>query len=209
LRPARGAAALLVLVLLLSVAAKGSFADDKNCPMSGAEYVPQHQAIADGYDRDKNLINKTLFFVLRIERVNRRVSSRGVFLNFDAYDKSGKRLSTMRFGDTWSNGLSRQSFSTYWGQYHEYKDAGWKELKSAAAFYPIGVNKGYSQSTIEDAPYLLIFPGTLQELTYLSFNRPQNWDDYIRFYTKDRVYPDFRGYDFWVRRKCGDNEDKR
>ncbi len=198
----------LIAAGLLFCASRSAFAGEDKCPLNDAEYIPQHQVIADSYDKNVNLINKTLSFILRVERGNRGVASRGVFLNFDAYNKAGQRVSTMRFGDAWSNGMSRQSFSTYWGQYHEPGDMGWKELKHPASFYPVGVNKDYSQASLEDAPYLLIFPGTLWELTYNSFNNPRDWDDYIRFYTKDKIYPDFREYDFWVRKKCGRDEDK-
>lgn len=169
----------------------------KACGRWGAEYVPQNQTISDSYDRDRGPVNRTLSFVLRFEKGDMDGAQRSVFLIFDAYDQKGQKVSTMRFGDSWSNGRSQFSFSTQMGTYGDY------EIKSPVSFSPIGVNQDLSMAFIYNAPALIIFPDTHQELTRNSYKNPADWDKYIRFYTKDRVYPDFRGHDFWVRKKCG------
>lgn len=207
---------LLYVMILFFVAFNSSSSsasqtnDAASCLPFGAEYVPQDQIISDTYDENRNDINETLSFVLRIEKGDMCCKStlRNIFLNFDAYNKEGVRVSTMRLGDVWSNGVSRQGFSSHYGQYCDFgKDGGdnaCEEKESAIGFDPIGITKDLRPASVKQAPYLLIFPGTYRELRYSSLQRPEEWDQYIKFYTEDRVYPDFRGYDFWVRKKCGD-----
>src|SRR5688500_7349099 len=110
---------LITMVLTLLVFANPSFAGDKKCSPFGAEYVPQNQIIAESFGKGVNVVNRTLLFVLRIEKGDMccHTTLRNIFLNFDAYNKAGERVSTMRFGDAWSNGVSQQSFSTYQGMY--------------------------------------------------------------------------------------------
>ncbi len=169
---------------------------DQGCPLFGAEYVPHSSYVP--YD--------DLDFVLRIVGPEPKGPStiRTMFLLFEAYDKSGQKVSSMRFGDAWSNGDSRQSFSTFYGQYNNpYDQQAWQDFRGAS-FYPIGVNDDLSQANILVTPFMLIFPGTHWALRYNSKQHPENWDQYIKFFTESRIYPDFGGYDFWVRRKCGE-----
>lgn len=203
--PAITAAGCVILLwLIVTICTWPTSANAKgNCLMYGAEYIPQKST----YELNEAVLNKSLSFVLRIEKGDIGSSIRSTFLNFDAYDKSGKKVSTMRFGDSWSNGVARQGFSTYFGMYCTFgkdSESDCRDMKSSAAFYPIGVNADLSSANINSAPDLLIFPGTYWQLRYGSFQVPEHWDQYIRFYTEDRIYPDFRGYDFWVRKKCGD-----
>lgn len=164
------------------------------CPLFGSEYVP-HPSY-----KPRDGLN----FVLRISPAYPGGAIRNIYLNFDAY-KGNQKVSTMRFSDAWSNGDSRQNFSTYWGQYADLDDekGEWKDFKPSAGFYPIGINEDGSPAGIDSVPQTLIFPESHWELRYRSFQSPEDWDNYIRFYTKERVYPDFRGLDFWVRKKCG------
>ncbi len=203
---------LLLLAFLLavfgSVSVHASEKSETDCPLFGAKYVPQNPVASDTYDDNRDHINRTLSFVLRIEKGDMccRSTLRNIFLNFDAY-KDGQRVSTMRFGDAWSNGVSQQSFSTYFGMYCNFgkdTESNCEEMKPSAGFVPIGVNENLMPAAIQQVPYLLIFPETYWELRYKSLQVPEHWDKYIKFYSGDRVYPDFRGYDFWVRQKCGD-----
>jgi hypothetical protein len=168
-----------------------------NCPIVGAEYIPH----------PSEKIRENLNFVLRIEKASPGGAIRNLYLNFDAYNEAGEKVSTMRFSDALSNGDTRQSFSTYWGQFCDFDEKKpCANFGPYAHFNPIGVNEDLSQSAIDNstrAPPLLIFPGSHWELKYNSFQSPEHWDKYIRFYTKDRIYPDFRGVDFWIRKKCG------
>ena len=193
--------ALMVLVALFSIMSPAIAQTEQQdtCILFGSEYVP-HPLY-----KPRNGLN----FILHITQARPGGMIRNIYLNFDAYT-DGKKVSTMRFSDAWSNGDSRQSFSTYWGQYANLDDekGEWKEFKPYADFYPIGVNEDGSPATIGDAPQTLIFPGSHWELRYNSFQSPEDWDKYIRFYTSERIYPDFRGIDFWVRKKCGTAADR-
>lgn len=194
------------LMLALACLSSPVLAENHPCALFGAEYVPQNESIAASFDKNENVVNRTLSFVLRIEKGDMGHHTRSTFLNFDAYNKAGEHVSTMRLVDTHSNGFSRQSFSTYWGMYCTFgKDdqSDCQDMKMSPVFYPIGVNKDLSLAGLREAPPLLIFPETFHELTYKSYQAPQDWEKYIRFYTDEKIYPDFRGYDFWVRRKCG------
>lgn len=177
--------------------------------MNGAEYVPQNLDIQKSYDAATNLVNRTLSFVLRLEKGDMEGPTRSIFLNFEAYNTKGEKVSSMRLGDTRSNGISRHIFSAYYGTFCSFaiaKGDDCPELKHDAHLYPIGVNNDLSPSPLGRAPALLIFPDTYGELTQNSFQHPEDWDKYIHFDTPQRVYPDFRGYDFWVRRACGEGK---
>lgn len=191
---------LLILGVLVAmlVFSNVSLAESKTCPLFGSEYVPQKP--------DKNA---ELSFVLRIEKGDMccKGTLRNIFMNFDAYNKDREKVSTMRFGDAWSNGVSRQSFSTYYGMYCAFgkdSESKCKDMEPSAGFSVIGVNKDLSMADISDAPDLLILPDTYVTLTGGSYQNPEDWDLYIKFYTDEKVYPDFRGHDFWVRKKCGE-----
>ncbi|OIN86170.1 MAG: hypothetical protein AUJ12_06770 [Alphaproteobacteria bacterium CG1_02_46_17] len=178
------------------------------CTLYGSEYVPQGQEKErqETYDKNVNDINRTLSFILRVEKGDGGHAHRSTFLYFDAYDEGGNKVSSMRFGDTHSNGLWIQRFSTVFGVYCNFdKDAknDCPVIKPTAGFTPIGVNKDLSQASLETAPYMLIFPETYTTLRYGSYQSPDDWEKYIKFYTKERIYPDFRGYDFWIRKNCG------
>lgn len=192
----------MIFLILFALSAYPAYA--QKCDLSGSEYVPQNQILEESFDPNRNVINRTLSFVMRAEEGNGNVE-RSVFLLFDAY-KGQKKVSTMRLGNAWSNGVSRQSVSTYYGMYCNFnKDKGknCEDMKPAAGFYPIGVREDLTGSAFNNAPELIIFPGSFWELRYKSYEHPEHWDKYIKFYTDDRIYPDWRGYDFWVRTKCG------
>lgn len=194
----------LALLLFAPLSAKASEA----CPLFGSEYVPQAQEkqLQKTYDKNINAINRTLSFILRVEKGDGGQADRSTFLYFDAYDLKGTKVSSMRFGDTHSNGSWTQSFSTYSGMYCNFgkdTESDCPEMKQSAGFIPIGINQDFSKASLNTAPYMLIFPETYVQLRYSSYQAPEHWDKYIKFYTKDRIYPDFRGYDFWIRKKCG------
>jgi magnesium chelatase family protein len=195
---------LLTLLSFIPINAKAS----EVCPLYGAEYVPQEQEKQreKTYDRNVNVINRTLSFILRVEKGDGGQADRSTFLYFDAYDLYGDKVSSMRLGDTHSNGSWTQHFSTDMGMYCTFgkdTESDCQEMKPSAGFIPIGVNQDFSKASLSSVPYMLIFPQTSVELRYGSYQAPEHWDKYIKFYTKDRVYPDFRGYDFWIRKKCG------
>lgn len=195
---------LFILLFFMPISAKAS----DNCPLFGAEYVPQDQEkrLQNAYDKNVNAINRTLTFVLRIEKGDGGQADRSIFLYFDAYDLRGNKVSSMRLGDTHSNGSWTQGFSTYSGMYCKFgkdTESHCQDMRPSAGFIPIGVNKDLSKASLSAVPYMLIFPETYVELRDNSYKAPEHWDKYIKFYTKDRIYPDFRGYDFWIRKKCG------
>lgn len=175
------------------------------CNVYGAEYVPQKQINDKKYPKNKSDDrDPALSFVLRIEKGDGGQAFRSTFLYFDAFDSKGIKVSSMRLGDTHSNGSWTQGFSGETGQYYDPKDEStWKDFESAPGFIPLGVNEDFSQASLESAPYMLIFPQTYVTLRYDSYQVPENWDYYIKFYTEERIFPDFRGYDFWIRKKCG------
>ncbi len=195
---------IIILVLFYNFSARA----DKGCPFHGAEYVPQNQKIKDTYDPNLHLINRTLSFVLNVTKGDGG-AGRNTFLNFDAYNKAGKKVSRMRFGNVSSMGRGRTAYTAFYGMYCTFgkdSETDCKNLADAPIFYPVQVNKDFSQRNDLTAPYLIVLQDTYGQLTYTSYNHPKDWDKYIKFYTPERVYPDFRDYDFWVRTKCGEVE---
>lgn len=189
--------------IFLMVSPVTAWALEDQCAFHGAEYVPQGQAIAESYDPVINLVNRTLSFVMRMEAPDPdcHASELCRFFYIDAYNKAGHKVSTMRLGENWSLGVSRQYFSNYYGQFGD-PDTEWSEKIAQFSFNPIGVNKELRPASIQSVPQLIILENTFQKIK-TSIQDPEGWDRYIKFYTEDRVYPDFRGYDFWERRACG------
>lgn len=203
-----------VLSIIPSVQAQ----QDAECHLIGAEYVPQNQMVKS-YDKEKHNVNRSLSFVMHFENGDMDGSLRTLFLNVDAYNQDGVKVSRMRLGNAWSNGVSRESFSAAYGVYCDLvpEDPGdirpkrirdldrmeCPSLERGPGFYLIGVNEDLSKAALRDAPALLIMPETYHVLRDTSYQIEKDWDKYIRFYTDERIYPDFRGYDFWVRQKCG------
>ena len=75
---------LFSLLFFMPISAKAS----DNCPLFGAEYVPQDQEkrLQNTYDKNVNAINRALTFILRIEKGDGGQADRSIFLYFDAYD---------------------------------------------------------------------------------------------------------------------------
>ena len=192
----------ILFFVLLIFPVSGAWAQEGQCTFRDAQYVPQGQTIADSYDPAVNLVNKTLSFVMRIDMPDTdcHAPERCRFIYIDAYDKAGQKVSTMRLGNNWSLGVSREYFSNYYGQFGD-ADEEWSEKMVHFSFNPISLNRNLRPAAIMSVPDLIILSNTFQELKG-AIQDTENWDRYIEFYTQDRTYPDFRGYDFWERKAC-------
>ena len=200
---------LISLVLTMLFVPLTSYADDVSCSLFGAEYVPQNQKIEKSFDKNHSLTNKTLRFVLRPEKGDMTGPDRSIFLYFDAYGPSGEKVSSMRLGNSSSNGIPITGFGSASGMFCTFgknNETDCEELSRSFGFIPSYVNDDFSEGFLSsrvNAPKLIILQDTYHQLTYNSYNQEEDWDKYIKFYTEDRVYPDFRFYDFWIRTKCG------
>lgn len=183
------------------------------CGPWGAEYQPvqsptTHMSKNERYDPAIHVANFELDFVLRIEKGDcENCSARSAFLYFDAYDRNGTKVSSMRLSNASSNGVSIESFSTEMGEFCNMMandvEGDCLGVKPSIGFQVIGVGSDLSPKSIRTAADLLIFQNTYHELKRVAGTDQKEWEKYIRFYTDEKVFPDFSFRDFWVRKKCG------
>ena len=82
---------IVVILVILALASPAFAAVEDKCAMNGAEYVPQNLDIQKSYDAATNLVNRTLSFVLRLEKGDMEGPTRSIFLNFEAYNTKGEK----------------------------------------------------------------------------------------------------------------------
>ncbi len=133
-------------------------------------------------------------------------SFRSIFFYINAFDNlSGKNVSTLRLSDTCSDGVVRCSLNTHAGQFN--LNAQMKDFKSGLSFEPIALNNDFFTVNYygPEAPHLFILTNTASQFYY---NRNKSvfkdeMNEFINFYTDEKVIPDFGGFDAWVLSTCG------
>jgi hypothetical protein len=187
---------------------KASVTEDLSCSIYDAAYKPHPSYFPQVPILEKP---KSLDFVLTIRRPSegeRGGSHRSIFFYIDAFDRqTGAKISTLRLGDTCSNGIVRCDINTHEGQFRP--NDSMKELESGIAFEPIALTKDLArvEYSSTEAPYIFIFPDTLQ--TIYNFVNKSSYehtvDEFVRFYTDTKEFPDFSGYDVWILNSCATN----
>lgn len=180
----------LFLACLLSVVPAMA---EETCDFFNAVYEPAS---------DQKPENNDLKFKLRFEKGDEGKASRSRFILVEAYNQENVKVSSIRFGNTWSNGASREGFSTAFGMYCNYgkdDETDCADMKGYAGFTLAYENKDGSDKPIEGAPDII---GTAKVDLSRSKGHPEYWDEYIKFFTVERVYPDFEGIWEWELSEC-------
>lgn len=213
------------LTVLLSIAAitffhfataRAALHDASSCSIYDAIYKPHTSIFPKVPILEKP---KPLSFTLSVRKPldnEKGGSHRTIFFYVDAFDlKTGVKVSTLRMSDTCSNGFVHCALSTYEGQLRPNEEM--KELKYGMGFDPVALRKDYSRMEYygPDAPYAFILPDTLRTI-YGYQNKVSSEtngdeskavaisEDFVRYYTPEKVFPDFSGYDVWVLSSCDD-----
>ncbi len=191
-------------------------ADDKasSCSIYDAVYKPHPSHYPDVPVLENS---KSLTFTLTAQKPlngEKGGSHRTIFFYIDAFDLSGKKVSTLRMADTCSNGVVECAISTNEGQFQSSEKM--KELEYGLGFKPIALRRDFSRMEYygPEAPYAFILSGTLKDI-YLLLNKTPLYPpteenlvyteivpQFVRFYTSDKVFPDFSGHDVWVLDSC-------
>ena len=168
----------------------------EDCPLYDAVYKPHFASPSKGKLDFKLTIVKP-------EEGEGGGSRRRHFFTFTAFDKkTSQKVSMMRLGDASSNGTATVGLSAHMGQFSTLKSP--KEFKSTVNFEVVALDKNlykiYYANKI--APYLYIFPNTGPEIYHDKNNSAEAVSNYIRFYTPEKIYPDFGGADVWIFDSC-------
>jgi len=178
---------------------------DKLCSIFDAEYKPHK--VAAGRENPKS---RDLDFRLTIrppDPEEKGGSHRTRFFYFDAFEReTGRKVSTLRLADVCSNGIVRCGLDAEEGQFNPTKNM--KELKAGIGFEPIALTRDFTEISYAgpQAPYVFIFPDT--EAKFYYYDRPfdsrfqSTVDEFVKFHTKERIFPDFGGYDVWILTSC-------
>jgi hypothetical protein len=134
-------------------------------------------------------------------------ASFGPYFTFTAYDKkTGKKVSSLRMARNCSNGTVVCGLDAEAGQFAEEKN--YQTFESSPSFREIALSKNFEimDDVDKEAAYSLILPYTEYQFKKNIIPHPQNWDRYIKFYTPEKIIPNFTGFDVWILSNCDVNE---
>ncbi|MBL4576291.1 MAG: hypothetical protein JKY51_09390 [Opitutaceae bacterium] len=197
---------ILIFLGWVTLTSYGVQANTKTCSIYDAIYKPH-----PSYKSPNNIPHKkadNIAFVMEVKRPKEGEKGgafRSIFFHITALDKTtGKKVSTMRLADTCSNGVVRCSLNTHAGQFK--LNALMEDLKSGFSFEPIALKKDFSPTRYnsKEAPYTFIFPNTASQFYYErnNVNLENDMNEFVRFYTDEKIFPDFGGYDIWIMNSC-------
>lgn len=201
----------------IAVAADGGAS---SCSIYDAVYKPHPSHYPDVPVLGKQ---KALTFTLTAEKPlnsEKGGSHRTIFFYIDAFDLNGKKISTLRMADTCSNGVVECTISTSEGQFSPNEKM--KELEYGLGFEPVALRRDFSRMEYygPEAPFAFILSDTLKDIYQLLNKTPlypptkenqvytETVSQFVRFYTSDKVFPDFSGHDVWVLDSCDKNASK-
>lgn len=197
----------LITVVCFMSSSFGAEANPVSCPISSAEYKPHPSYFAPGALPNRNV---ALDFIMTVHEPladEKGGSHRTKFFHIDAFDNStGEKVSTLRMADACSNGIVRCWISTSEGQFHSNDEL--KELKSGMSFEIIALDQEFFKIPYygPEAPYVFILPNTANVIhAYYRKDEPayqQTVEEFVRFHTDEKVFPNFWGYDVWIRDSC-------
>jgi hypothetical protein len=131
-------------------------------------------------------------------------SMRMPFYYFDAFDEAGKKVSTLRMAQGCGLGVSKCSIGAAAGQFRSNDD--YIEFKTNLNFDPLSLDENFLDIRSKDeAPFALIFLETKRKF-YWASEAPgaklELFDHFVRYYTPEKILPNFGGYDVWLFNKC-------
>jgi hypothetical protein len=126
-------------------------------------------------------------------------------------NKKNERLSSIRFGLVCSSRYSDCNVSADAGQFKSFENM--EEVKTSLSFPVVLLDEQFrthGDFLAQDnfTPYIIILPHSISD-----FKRNEkfknDWEKYTRFYTPDRIFPDFSMREIWVFNRCNSNNDNR
>jgi hypothetical protein len=212
--------ATIFTAFFISVSFPFAGAQANGCSIYDAVYKPHPSQFPDVPILKKP---KALDFEMTVHRPlqgEKGGSHRAIFFYIDAFDhNTSKKVSTLRMADVCSTGMVVCEINTNEGQFHP--NDRMKELRDGLAFAPIALTRDFGRVEYysRTAPYVFILPDTLRQL-YTFLNKPnyraagklRDFDtiagEFVRFYTQDKIFPDFSGNDVWVFDRCNSSSSK-
>jgi hypothetical protein len=169
-----------------------AIANNLKCSPLHATYKP----LFDRYLKD-------LDFTLTIAE---GVGTPGPFFIFTAYDiKTKTKVSALRMGWVCSNGTGSCSINTEDGQYA--LEGRGDSFNPTMVLNVLAVNKDFTEAwplgKDDGVPPMLMFPKIDAEFMKVK-SHSEYWNKYIKFYTKDKILPDFSDIDAWILSECKD-----
>jgi hypothetical protein len=150
---------------------------------------------------------RDLDFDLRVRRPlpGEGSSMRMVFYYFDAFDRAGDKVSTLRMAEGCGLGVPKCTISATRGQFRNNSD--YVEFRTNLTFDPLSLSDAFMkiESFESEPPYAFIFLETKQKFYWMSKApgaKLDVFDDFVRYYTPQKVLPDFGGYDVWLFDRC-------
>ncbi len=168
------------------------------CSLYDAKYKPH-----PSYNRDKGKLD----FVMTVKKPEAGEgggSIRSVFFYIDAFDaKTSEKVSSLRMGNSCSNGVVVCAINAEMGQFSPINEL--KEVSSSIGFSVIALKKDFSEARYDgpEAPYAYVLPHTASAIHgTINGKSKEHIPNYVRYYSEERVFPDFSGYDVWVLSSC-------
>lgn len=163
-------------------------ADECACPLTKASYKPHIS------------YKNPLHIMMTIEKPPS--SPPHLLYKFTAHDEEGTPLSTLQLGEMCSNGIAICRLSSFEGQINDVDH--WVDFEAIRLDF-LALNKDFSPyrgNYDTSAPYAYIFPNTITNFYYEEKPIPKNAALYTKFFTEEKVYPDFGGLDVWIFSSC-------
>lgn len=188
---------VFVFSLFLSFSSFAS-ESDSSCSLYNAKYKPH-----PSYHEE----NGKLSFVMTVKKPESGEGSgvlRRNFFYIDAHNNMNQeKVSSMRLGDSCSNGIVTCWIGAYEGQFGLRSDM--KEFGSSINFKLIALDRDFFRVNHDSlmAPYIYILPDTASAIYYqIRGKSGENIEKFVQYYTEEKTFPDFSGYDVWVLNSC-------
>ncbi len=191
---------ICALFALLAFSGNSVNADSSSptCSLYDAKYKPH-----PSYGSDKGKLG----FVMTVQKPELGEgggSIRSVFFRIDAFDnKTGEKVSTLRMGDICSNGVVVCAINAEMGQFNPISEL--KTFDSSIGFFIIALKSDFSEARYnsQDAPYVYVLPHTANAIHQeINGQSKESIPNYVRYYSDEKVFPNFSGYDVWVLSSC-------
>lgn len=190
----------ILLMVLVSLLSQPVWADDGkereiSCSIFDAEYVPSTIHPEDKLRFEMHIVKNEEYAPL----------DRGVFFQINAFEKaSEKKVSTLRLASRCSQHSSQCDADAEMGQYKNLEDM--EEIKTSLVFSYLAIDRSFKVYpdylwNNKFTPQAIIFPHDKYHFTRNEAFK-DDWDKYTKFYTEEKIFPDFTGKEIWVFSSC-------
>lgn len=186
----------LAFVLFIANSAAAAKQDAASCSIYDAVYKPHPE-----YEK------RDLDFELTVHKPlpGEGNSMRMPFYYFDAFDHAGTKVSTLRMAAGCGQGVSMCGINAAAGQFRSNEE--YQEFKTHLVFEPLAFGSDFlSRNPWGDpAPHAVVFHNTKKKFYAANeapYAKPELFDHFVRYYTPDKVLPDFGGFDVWLFERC-------